>query len=406
MNKNIFGVVLTLGVCCPVSMYASSLNGNADGTVSSRVEETASTAESVQVSKEEKDALFVLRSTAATESEGARISDEPVFRGSNPSHISDSEVVNLYIDARVDYQRDWSGSKTVKDNSGFEGKYIDLRLDGTIIPGLTYSWRQRFNKINKDTNFFDSTDWLWLNYDFKNWSFSAGKQVVMIGGFEYDRAPIDLYGCSVYWNNVPCYDLGVSVGYKVTPKDKLSFQVTQSPFYTTANRDMYAYNLMWNGNHGWYQSIWSANMIEYADGRYISYLTLGNKFSFGPVSLELDFMNRASSHQTYFFKDCSVMSELSYKPTSRWNIFAKYTYDVNKSGRAADLCVSNGTELNMIGGGVEFFPLLKKKTSLRLHANCFYSWGYNANPSNVMQNKTTILDFGVTWYMNVLKVKR
>lgn len=396
MNKSVFGAIIALSLFGTMGAYAASSEENTDASL---------TAPSAKV---EKDALIVIKSNADAEisSPGERIGDEPAVRGSNPSFINDSEVVNLYFDARIDYQRVWNGSNTVKDNTGFEGKYIDLHLDGTIIPGLTYSWRQRFNKINKDANFFDSTDWLYINYDLKKWSFSAGKQVVMIGGFEYDRAPIDLYACSVYWNNVPCYDLGVSVGYKITPKDKLTIQATQSPFYTSENRDMYAYNLMWNGNHGWYQSIWSANMIEYADGRYISYLALGNKFNFGPASLELDFMNRAASHQTYFFKDCSVMAELSYKPTSRWNIFAKYTYDVNKSGRDADLCVANGTELNMIGGGVEFFPLLKKKTSLRLHANCFYSWGHNANPSNVMQNKTTILDFGITWYMNVLKVKR
>lgn len=330
-----------------------------------------------------------------------------LFEVGDAPRVDASEIVNIGFDARIDYQHDWIDGNTVDDNSGFKAKYINLHLDGTIIPGLTYSWRQRFNRINKDENFFDSTDWLYLNYDIDRWSFNVGKQVVMIGGYEYDRAPINLYSCSVFWNNVPCYDLGVWIGYSITPNDKLKFQAIQSPFFSFEgnNRNMYGYNLFWEGNHGWYKSLWSANLLEYRPGKYINYLALGNRFEYDRFAIELDLMNRASSHQTFFFKDFSLMAELSYQPGSRWNVFAKYTYDVNKSGTGADLLVLNGTELNMIGAGVEFYPIKQKKTSLRLHANCFYAWGKNTSDYG-MRNKNTILDFGITWYMNILKVRR
>lgn len=349
----------------------------------------------------ESDALIALSLNTPSAAEGGA--------GNHCGHhdrVDVSEIVRLGLEARVDYQRDWLDGHTQKSNTGFEGKYIDIRLDGCIVPGLTYSWRHRFNKMSKDANFFDATDWLYVNYDYRRWSFQAGKEVVMIGGWEYDRAPIDLYSCSVFWNNIPCYDLGVSVGYGISANDRLSVQAIQSPFFTPENRDMYGYSLFWQGNHGWYKSLWSANLFEYAEGKYINYLALGNRFEVERWTLDLDLMNRASSHQTFFFKDCSLMAELSFKPTKRWNIFAKYTYDVNKSGTGADITVMNGTELNMIGGGLEFYPLLKKKTSLRLHANCFYAWGHNANSANVMQNKSTMLDFGVTWYMNLFKLNR
>lgn len=359
----------------------------------------------------EKDALInvSLSSSSALEAEAMASSSADQCKESckgSRSRIDMSEIVRMELEARIDYQRDWLAGHTVKNNTGFEGKYINVRIDGCIVPGLTYSWRHRFNKLTHDANFFDACDWLYLNYDIKDWSFQVGKEVVMIGGYEYDRAPIDLYSCSVFWNNIPCYDLGVSVGYGMGKNDRLYFQAVQSPFYTRENRDMYGYSLMWSGNHGWYKSLWSANLFEYAAGKYINYLALGNRFEMDKWALELDLMNRASSHQTFFFKDCSIMAELQYKPASRWNIFAKYTYDVNTSGTAADATVMDGTHLNMIGGGLEFFPLLKKKTSLRLHANCFYSWGRNANPGNVMQNKSTMLDFGVTWYMNLFRLSR
>lgn len=121
--------------------------------------------------------------------------------------------------------------------------------------------------------------------------------------------------------------------------------------------------------------------------------------------LEFDFMNRAASHQPFFFKDCSVMTELSYTKGDSWRIYGKYTYDVNHSGTAADLVVMDGTEMNMGGAGLEYFPLKSKRHRLRLHAGCFYYWGKNGNPDNFIQDKTLYISTGVTWDMNILNIK-
>ncbi len=324
---------------------------------------------------------------------------------------SSGQLLNLDVQARMDYQYDITDGHKVNPETGFKGKYLVLKLDGEIIKGLTYSWRQRLNKLHDDQNFFDATDWVYLNYIIGRWHFQAGKEVVAIGGYEYDRAPIDLYSCSVFWNNIPCYDLGVSAGFDLTSRDRLTFQAVQSPFFNSEylpkkNPDMYAYNLMCNGRHGCFEAIYSANLIEYAKGKYINYLALGNKFSFGKVWLELDFMNRAASGQTFFFKDCSVMGELSWSPNTHWRIFGKATYDVNKSGTAADYTVLNGTELAMAGAGVEYFPLRKDNHTLRIHANAFYSWGHNANENDIMQHNTMFASVGLTWHMNLFNLKR
>jgi hypothetical protein len=87
----------------------------------------------------------------------------------------------------------------VKSNSGFRGKYLNVLLSGDIGKHWSYSYRQRLNKAHANQSFFDATDWIHLTYTLnKHWSFNAGKQVVGIGGYEYDRAPIDLYFCSEY----------------------------------------------------------------------------------------------------------------------------------------------------------------------------------------------------------------
>lgn len=323
-----------------------------------------------------------------------------------PEKQPDQQLFNLDVKARVDWQLDNIDGHTDNSSTGFKGKYLVIQADGRIIDGLTYSWRQRLNKQHSDQSFFDATDWVYLNYSIGRWNFQAGKEVVAIGGWEYDRAPIDLFSCSVFWNNIPCYDLGVSAAYDITPSDRIMFQAVQSPFFTSQNRNMYAYNLMWNGHHGLFDAIYSANLIEYDKGHYISYLALGNRFTYDKFQLEVDFMNRASSGQTFFFKDCSVMAELAYRPNNRWRIHGKYTYDVNRTDTGADMTVLSGTELNMAGAGVEFYPLVKNKTWLRLHATCFYSWGRNANSADVMQNKSLFVSTGLTWDMNIVKIKK
>lgn len=314
--------------------------------------------------------------------------------------------IKIDATARIDWQLDRQGGTTVDDNTGFEGKYLMLRFDGELYRDLTYSWRQRLNKIHRDQSFFDATDWLYVNYAIDGWNLRAGKEIVAIGGWEYDRAPYDLYGTSVFWNNVPCYQLGVSAGYNLTPDSRLTFQAVQSPFFTSSKRNLYGYSLMWSGTCGIFKPTYSVNLFEFEKGRYINYISLGNRFRMGHFTLELDLMNRAASGQTFLLKDCSIIGELSYRPNRRWTVVGKMTYDVNRSGTGKDLLVANGTELTMAGGGLEYYPLLRDRTSLRLHAMTYYAWGRNTNAGDVMQNKSFLLQTGITWHMNIFNYNR
>ena len=223
-------------------------------------------------------------------------------------YAQDSELLRLRIEARLDYMQEYVEGNKINNNSGFKGKYLNIRMDGNLTDNFSYSYRQRLNKPNVNATFFDATDWLTLTYKFKNWSVSAGKQVVAIGGYEYDRAPIDLYFCSEYWNNIACYQMGVSGNYTTTAgKDQILFQFCESPFRKNpsnlSNKEMFAYNLMWYGNHGFFSSMYSINFMEYLPGKYINYIALGNRFTFGKFALELDIMNRAMGGSDFLFND-------------------------------------------------------------------------------------------------------
>ncbi len=312
------------------------------------------------------------------------------------------EINTLRLEARGDWQHD----SQVKDERGFKGRYLNFVLAGNIGEKFSYAYRQRLNKFNKSSSFFDATDWLYINYSpVKRLTLSAGKQVAAIGGYEYDAPPIDLYFTSEFWYNIPCYQWGVSAEYALpSGKDALKLQVGQSPFSSFCEHEnMYGFHLMWNGKHGIWSTIWSANFMEYAPKKYMSYISLGNQLQLGRVKLCLDFLNRAANHQTYFFKDCSLVGEVSYKPKDCLNLYAKATYDVNKTHTDADLVIHKGTELTRVGGGVEFYPI--KNHDVRLHADYSYAWGKNTNPDGTMQDDQSLVQVGVTWKMNLLSIR-
>lgn len=315
--------------------------------------------------------------------------------------------INIRAEVRFDWQYDDVDGVQNAANSGFKGRYLNIALDGKISDKFNYAYRQRLNRAHSDEGFFDATDWLWLNYQpTKNWGISAGKQVVMIGGFEYDRNPTDVYFASEYWNNIACYQLGASVTYTTNAgNNKIMAQVCQSPFRKAdTTHNLYAYNLFWTVSEGCYSGLHSLNASEYLHGDYIFYLALGNQFKWGDATLQIDYMER-NTNVNNAFENFSVMGEFSYLIADRVNLFARATYDHCSEDFVpmADLCIFPGTELTRVGGGVEYYPLGGRgNRSIRLHAACSYTFGNNTNPAGTALDKQTFVDFGLTWRLDIL----
>ena len=342
-----------------------------------------------------------------------------------------NEIFRLGVESRFDYIREALDGDEIYDASGFKARYFNLRMDGQIAPKFTYSWRQRFSRPNEDASFVNSTDWLHLTYrPNANWAISAGKQVVMIGGWEYDRAPIDIYYCSEYWNNVNCFALGASVTYTTDKgNDSFTFQICQSPYdkmdpnYRTEIDetktdccdyckprtkiklgDLYAYNLYYMGSHGCYTALHSVNFSAYAPDKYTAYVVLGNQFKSGDATLQLDIMNRGITAKELLFKNYSIMAEFSYLFGERVNAFAKVTYDKAGADYATGLFVYPNTDIKRIGGGIEFYPMGHLgNRDVRLHAAYVYNIGENGNLGGVAQDKGSFFTLGLTWRIDALQ---
>ena len=317
-----------------------------------------------------------------------------------------SGPVNIELAARVDYQRDYRQSESIKDNSGFKGKYLILTLNGNITDRFSYSFRQRLNELHHKNSFFDGTDAMWLKYRFNNqWDITAGKMALAFGSYEYQRDPMEMYFASEFWNTIPCYKFAVSLGYNVSDRDRLVAQFSESPF-RKEGKDLYGYTLAWYGNHDWFKTVYSANALEYQPGHYIYYLCLGHRLEFGKMALELDYMNRASGNHGFFFKDYSLTGELSVQPSEKWNVFAKGSYNRNSTEDPADECIWAGTNAKQVGGGVEFFPLPNGNKSIRIHAAYSYGFGNNSNPNGAILKDQHLMSVGMLWRMDMVDLVR
>lgn len=318
--------------------------------------------------------------------------------GALSAHAQD--WINIGLSVRADYQYDWNHDDAV--DTGFRGKYLNLDVSGKISDNFSYALRQRLNKAPTSDNPFNATDWVYLTYTKSNWSISAGKQVYEMGGYEYYNAPIDIYYASLFWNNIACYQFGVSGSYTTNNgKHMLLAQITQSP-YAGNSANWFGYNLLWRGDLGIFKSRYSVNFAEYADGKFLNHIVLGNRLDFGKVFLELDLYHRANLDDYSLFKNFSVVGKLVYDVSDRVSLFAKATYDQNREDVAYDMGIFPNTKFTRYGGGVEFFPI-KGKRNVRLHLNTYYSHGDNTHPTNYIRPHGLITDVGLTWKVSLLK---
>ncbi len=305
------------------------------------------------------------------------------------------------LEARMDYDyRHFPEGD--EDKGAFQGRYLNFQLDGMLASRLSYHYRQRINAGNMgfSTTFFEGTDWLYMDWQFASrFSVSAGKEVVAIGGWEYDLAPINMYYWSEFWNNVNCYEMGVSLHYR-DEHNHWQLQLGNSPYVTQNLQHLYALNLIWYGDYNWFKPIYSTNLVEYERGSFIHYVALGNKFDFGKAYVYVDVMNRATDKQSsYFFEDYSVMVEAKAYLGNRWTLFAKGGCDENSTeipslGMAPDQYVLPGTQYVYAGLGGEFFPLLGKNT-VRIHAFAAYK------DDRLHSVKTLEANAGLTWHLGI-----
>ena len=308
-----------------------------------------------------------------------------------------SGVDSLFLDVRTNFHQQTENG--VYD-SQIRGDHFNVHIHGHIADNLNYRVRHSLRKpVYDPQNMFNATDLLYLNWRAsERWSFLVGKYAVLIGGYEYDAAPIDVYFYSKFCNSIDQgFTFGGSSTYHFNASQAVVAQVCNSPL-ARGKAGIYAYNFAWTGQMApFWHTIWSVNFVEDPGRNFINYISLGNHLVFGDVMIDFDAMNRASFAQDRFlFSDMTLISKFIWS-VGDWNICAKAGYEWNDTsnvrgdGTAYDTVIAPGTEYIYGGCGVEWFPLGRK--NLRLHAVYYRDSALHRNS----------VEFGLTWRMNIIK---
>lgn len=274
-------------------------------------------------------------------------------------------IPDISLDMRGGYAQDFSGGA-----GRFFGDGLYLNMDGIIGNGFSYSFNQRLaSSYYEDNSGFTGTNWLTLTYETGDFAFTAGKDGLLFGSFEYDALDLDSYYemNSAFYNDVDSWQWGVSAAWYPAEDHEILLQVANSPL---SNRHL-SIATGWRGCWDWFESYWTASLWEHDNGMAPT-IALGNRFTFGDLTIDLDLST--------IFGDTVL---------SGGYVMIAPSYQFGDWGRAFTK-VGIEYDNTFFGCGFEYFPLGENK-DVRLHA------AYTHNNYTVGH----LVNIGLTWRMNV-----
>lgn len=280
-------------------------------------------------------------------------------------------IPDVSLDMRGGYYQDFGGG-----TGQFYGDGLYLDINGNISPHFSYSLNQRLaSSYYEDNAGFNGTNWLTLTYENDYFSFTFGKDAVFVGSFEYDAYDLDTYYemNSGFYNSFDCWQWGVSAAWYPADDHEVLIQVSNSP-YSFGETGLFGYALGWRGAWDIYESYWTANLWQFSESEYVKSVNLGNRFTFGSFSVDLDLMGR--------FGDIE-------EPLSGLTGTLAPSYEISDCGRVFAKIGLETSDYMFYGAGFEYFPL-KETKDVRLHA----AWSSNSFGDN-------FINIGLTWKFDI-----
>lgn len=303
------------------------------------------------------------------------------------------EALNLSLHLRPAFNSHFEGKPLKYDDASFRFEHVNVDITGQITPKLTYRYLQRLNKatpVFSTENLPSSIDYAYLKYKFNDhFSVAAGKQALLIGGFEYNKYPVDVYDYSGTTNFITCYLTGVQVAYTPTKNQEFIFQILNNRMgtweeavgkpYATSNLEsptlpLY-YSIGWNSSYfdDALQLRYAANFTTPAKDKKLFMVTGGQKWQSGDFSVyidafyqhsEVDYlgairnMTDSSDNIAEYVNYFSVLGEINYKLSPKWNILLKCFYN-NYSTYKPSINLDEGNCLTSLNyqAGIEYYPM-------------------------------------------------
>lgn len=252
-------------------------------------------------------------------------------------------------------------------------------FEGNITDNLSFSVANHWLGFYSTDGFFDDTkalyqdswrsdsntwlDWATLTYEVGNFSFTAGKDVIQIGGFEMDANDWEVHPehNSMLWNVLPAYQWGAKVGYSFDDDNEITFQWTTSPYGERPfSSGLFNYSLGWNGLlFDRLETIWSVTALQRDKGDFLPVVSLGNMFSVTEaLTLGLDAFTAVGDEEHLLQKGFTVIPSFSWDASDSISFTGKVGGEYNTETKNRDL----------VAGVAAYWYPLQDSHDLRIHA--------------------------------------
>lgn len=235
----------------------------------------------------------------------------------------------------------------------------DRKWDGSNVTDLyKYTWRSDW------TNW---CDWAYLSYSLGNFWVNVGKDMVYLGGFEFDDYDFDVHPqmLSTLWNNFAPYQWQGAFGWtNESENTTLAAQISTSPYGERPfSSGIWNYSAKWVGEYGIFSNIWSFSAIGKGDGEYYPLVCLGQKISItDALAAGIDYWNAVCDGDGYLTKGHSAYASLWYSLGEKFDFQLKGGIEHARWYPGDEA----GTQWN-IGASAHWFPL-RESRDLRVHA--------------------------------------
>lgn len=239
-----------------------------------------------------------------------------------------AQEMNLNLVTRLDGNKSWPLKSTTSSNNriNWGNSSLYLLADGSFSEKLSFDVAMNF--LNSDpvslysnTGSCVETNWLnWADFTYSfndNWSVSAGKQIMLLGGWEVDMYDFDQMTdlCSQDWQLINVYQWGGKVAFLPSEDHLFALQVSSSPL-----RDLLlegneiAASFQTRNTVGIWESIFSANYIQtpYEDCRSVFMATFGNMFATDRLNAFLDYTLKTPGNSDFGALRSSLTASVAY----------------------------------------------------------------------------------------------
>lgn len=226
-----------------------------------------------------------------------------------------AQELNLNLVTRLDGNKSWPLKSTSSGNNriNWGNSSLYVLADGSFTGKLSYDIAMNF--LNSDpvslysnTGSCVETNWLnWADFTYSfndSWSVSAGKQIMLLGGWEIDMYDFDQLTdlCSQDWQLINVYQWGGKVAYSPSEEHLFAVQVSSSPL-----RDLLlegneiAASFQTRNTVGIWESIFSANYIQtpYEECPAMYMATFGNQIVTDRICAFIDYTLKTPGNQDF-----------------------------------------------------------------------------------------------------------